>query len=395
MLIKKTVEGEKTVRLCNYMDVYKNEYITSSLPFMWATARNSEITKFLLKKGDVIITKDSEKPDDIAVPAYVIDSFEYLVCGYHLALIRPNQRYVLGSFLSKSIQLDFYRNYFYKLANGSTRFGLTTDSIHGVTLRLPSIREQKKIAEILTSVDRVIELTEREINKLKDLKKGIMQELLTKGIGHTKFKDSPVGKIPEGWEVKKLGMISEKIQDGTHFSPQSKTGPYKYITSKNIRYGYVDLSSISYISQEDHNLIYKRCDVKLGDVLFTKDGANTGNAALNPIAEPFSLLSSVAFIRCDEDIIHNYFILYFLLSPIFQKFIRDSMTGNAITRITLSTLKNFKINLPPYSEQVKIANVLNSLDHNLKMNKEKLIKLENIKKGLMQDLLTGKVRVKV
>ena len=83
---------------------------------------------------------------------------------------------------------------------------------------MPPIKEQKKIAKILTSIDRVIELTEKEIAKLKDLKKGMMQDLLTKGIGHTKFKDSPTGRIPESWEVIKL---KKAIESGPHngYSP--------------------------------------------------------------------------------------------------------------------------------------------------------------------------------
>ena len=89
---KKSHAAETPVRLCNYMDVYTNEYITNGIDFMRASARTVEIQRFSLQRGDVIITKDSETPDDIGVPAVVLDEIENLVCGYHLCLIRPKKR---------------------------------------------------------------------------------------------------------------------------------------------------------------------------------------------------------------------------------------------------------------------------------------------------------------
>ena len=96
---KKSVDGELPVKLCNYMDVYSNNVITRGLPFMEATAKAREIEKFVVERGDVIITKDSETPDDIAVPAYVNDDLEGVVCGYHLTLLKPKPE-TSGEFLS-------------------------------------------------------------------------------------------------------------------------------------------------------------------------------------------------------------------------------------------------------------------------------------------------------
>src|SRR5437762_346911 len=95
--------SEKPVRLCNYVDVYKNDYITPDLEFMRATATTSEITRFGLELGDVIITKDSETPDDIGIPTIVDCTAPDLVCGYHLALIRPNKDEVDPTFLGKQL----------------------------------------------------------------------------------------------------------------------------------------------------------------------------------------------------------------------------------------------------------------------------------------------------
>jgi type I restriction enzyme S subunit len=100
---KKTVENEPAVRLCNYMDVYSNEYITSKIDFMKATAPKSQLLKFAIKKGDVMITKDSETPDDIGIAAVSMEDFEDVVCGYHLALFKPKKDKIFGQFLAKQL----------------------------------------------------------------------------------------------------------------------------------------------------------------------------------------------------------------------------------------------------------------------------------------------------
>ena len=166
-----------------------------------------------------------------------------------------------------------------------------------------------------------------------------------------------------------------------------------YITSKNIRFGYMELTDVGWISQKEHDAIYKRCDVKPGDILITKDGANTGNAAVNEIVEPFSLLSSVALIRCNEKKLDNIFLLQTLLSPLFQKIIQESMSGNAITRLTLEKIKNFQIALPSYNEQILISKSLICIQDKIGKEERYCKKLTIIKQALMQDLLTGRVRV--
>ena len=141
---KKTNNNEYPVKLCNYIDVYYNELITNKIDFMRATATQAEIKKFSLKKGDVIITKDSEDADDIAVPAFVAENFDNVLCGYHLALIRPDRNTLLGEYLSRLFQLHVFRHYFSTLANGVTRFGLTSQVTLQAQIPLLPLPEQKK-----------------------------------------------------------------------------------------------------------------------------------------------------------------------------------------------------------------------------------------------------------
>jgi len=266
--------------------------------------------------------------------------------------------------------------------------------IEKLEFSIPPLPEQKKIASILTSVDEVIENTSRQIDKLQDLKKATMNELLTKGIGHTEFKDSELGRIPKSWDVRTLGVVCQKIQDGTHFSPTTGGGSYKYLTSKNIRMGKLSLSKIETISESQHREIYKRCDVKFGDILLTKDGANTGNVAINILEEEFSLLSSVAFIRPSESA-QTHFLLQYLMSDTAQSLMSELMSGNAITRLTLQKIKAFPLPLPPASEQTDIYLPLTAIDKQSLNLEAKKRQTQSLKKSLMQDLLTGKVRVTV
>ena len=190
---KKTLPGEKSIRLCNYTDVYYNDYITDSLSFMKATAKRQEIEKFRLLPGDVIITKDSETPEDIAVPAVVSETLNGVVCGYHLAIIRPQQELVDSLFLSKLLSIPSVRHYFFSLANGVTRFGLTTDAIVNAKLLVPTLPEQRRIGEVLQTLDRRIENQTKQRDALKQQKKSLMQQLLT-GKRRVKIEPESEGK---------------------------------------------------------------------------------------------------------------------------------------------------------------------------------------------------------
>lgn len=266
-----------------------------------------------------------------------------------------------------------------------------------------ALKEQTQIATILSKVDEAIRQTEQLIAKYTRIKTGLMQDLLTKGIDERgnirseqthEFKDSPLGRIPKEWECDTLISFCEKIQDGTHFSPKTDSnGEYKYITSKNVRMGYLDLNNLEFINEDAHKKIYKRCSVKCGDVLLTKDGASTGNICLNPLDEEFSLLSSVALIRGKKGKLLNEYIVQFFMEESGQKSLIDQMSGNAITRITLTKINKTQIKVPQFDEQQRIIQNLKPKDDLIIQERIKLSKHQSLKTGLMQDLLSGKVRV--
>ena len=179
---KKINNAEIPVKLCNYMDVYENDYLTASNDFMTASASKSEIDRFGIKAGDVIITKDSETPDDIGVPAVMVDSIESLVCGYHLALVRPRSEAINSIYLAKQLSSALVARYFSANASGSTRFGLPIDVIENSQIPTAPESMQKKIAEIFSTIDQAIEQTERLGAKQRRVRVGLMQNLLTRGM---------------------------------------------------------------------------------------------------------------------------------------------------------------------------------------------------------------------
>lgn len=207
------------------------------------------------------------------------------------------------------------------------------------------------------------------------------------------YKQTEVGVIPEDWNVARLRDLCQKIQDGTHFSPRIRGGDFLYVTSKNIGFGMLDVSNAEKIDAEQHAAIYKRCDVRKNDVLLTKDGANTGNAALNTLSEPFSLLSSVAFLRFDEERHTPGYFLQQILSDSGQKKIKEAMSGNAITRLTLEKINNLRFIVPPVVEQRAIATALNDMDALLDGLDRLIAKKRGIKQATMQQLLTGQIRL--
>ncbi len=383
---KKFYSTETPVQLCNYMDVYSNEYVTDSLDFMQASASKAEIGRFSLQRGDVVITKDSETPDDIGIPTVIANSINNLVCGYHLCLIRPDNSKLNPIFLSKQLSTSDVRRYFAVNATGSTRFGLSIGAIEKIEIPTPPISEQTKIAEILSTVDKAIEQTEELIAKQQRIKTGLMQDLLTKGIDENgcirseqthKFKDSPLGRIPAEWEVKQVEQAVEFLD--------RKRVPLKQGDRNQIdgEYPYYGASGI--IDFIDKYLF----DEKL--ILVGEDGENVVSRNLPLVFQVSGKIwvnnhAHVLKPRDDYDIdflterleFYDYTLL---------------ISGSAQPKLNQRNLRLLNLPMPPKAEQIRIGNILNAQNDLMKNYFDNLNKLRSLKTGLMQDLLTGGVRV--
>lgn len=171
-------ENETPVKLCNYTDVYNFARIEGHIPFMEATATETQIARFALKAGDVLFTKDSEAADDIAASAFVPKDLPGVVCGYHLALARPKTSLIDGQFLAYALGTPETRNQFRKLANGVTRFGLNLDAFDQVHICVPDLARQRLVAQTLHHCDLELESLANQGTLIRDQQRGLMQKLL-------------------------------------------------------------------------------------------------------------------------------------------------------------------------------------------------------------------------
>ncbi|WP_085301394.1 restriction endonuclease subunit S [Colwellia polaris] len=269
---------------------------------------------------------------------------------------------------------------------------LSTKQLEEIKVNFPPLPEQQKIAKILTSVDEVIEKTQAQIDKLKDLKIGMMQELLTNGIGHTEFKDSPVGRIPAEWKVKAVESVLAEIIDYRGKAPPKSEVGVPLITAKNIRNGFINQEPREYIFEEQFDSWMVRGMPKYGDVFITTE-APLGNVAKVPNYK-FAIGQRVLTLRPNE-LICTEFLLFILQGEKFKKELDLQSTGSTVAGIKQSTFRKVLLPVPPIDEQIKISENLNSIVSRIDATQNKLQHFKSLKKALMQDLLTGKVRVKV
>ena len=249
---KKTNEGEASVRLCNFTDVYKSWAITSSMhdSFMVASANEREIAKFSLHRGQVAVTKDSETRDDIGIPTYIADNFDDVILGYHCALITPDETQLNGKYLNAFLHTEFIHKFFSANASGSgQRYTLSIETLNSIPIYLPSLEEQERIGNIFSSIDRKIELN-RQIN---DYLEAMARQLYDYWFVQFDFPDengkpykSSGGKmvwsdklkkeIPEKWTVFPLFKLSEIINGATPSTetPNNYGGNIVWITPKDL-----------------------------------------------------------------------------------------------------------------------------------------------------------------
>lgn len=193
-----------------------------------------------------------------------------------------------------------------------------------------------------------------------------------------------------------MAEACEKITDGTHHSPPNRPrGAFKYITAKNIRPSGLDLTDISYVDADVHAEIFSRCPVEKGDVLYIKDGVTTGVAINNPLEEPFSMLSSVALLKPDRRLLDESFLRYWLNSPETVASLVGRMTGSAIRRLTLTSISNQAIPLPPIAEQRLIVKKLKTLNAYLSSGRAELERIpllaRRYKEVLLDAAVTGRL----
>lgn len=287
-------------------------------------------------------------------------------------------------FLNQFLKSELFKNQIDFLITGGAQPNFGPAHLNQIYIPFPSPEEQQKIAEILSTVDEKIEVIDNQITQTQELKKGLMQKLLTRGIGHTQFKNSPLGEIPENWKVGTMEAIAEIIMgqspSGDTYNQEGNgtpilNGPTEFTSTHPIPVQYT--TKPTKFSKE-------------GDILFCVRGSSTGR--MNISDQEYCIGRGLAAIRskANSDTRFIHFLLLHFAEDILRK-ARDM--GSTFPNVSSDELKKRPIVLPPLTEQQKIADILSTVDQKLEMLQEKKSKNHELKKGLMQQLLTGKIRV--
>lgn len=380
-------EGIPLVRISNIENgiVNINECI-----YVNKLEKNEE--KYVIEKGDLLIALSGATTGKNGV--YYLDEIAYL-----------NQRIGNIKIKNKEKVLNEYRNYYIALKNedilnlayGGAQPNISPKVIEFISIPLPPIKEQQRIVNRIESLfaklDRAKELIENTLTQFEQNKMAILHKAFTGELTVKWRKENNIDL--SSWQDYQLKDICEKITDGTHNSPiNTDLGDYMYITAKNIKEEGIDLSKITYVSSDIHEKIYARCNVEFGDVLYIKDGATTGIATINTIKEQFSLLSSVAVLKPKKNKLLAKYLVYKLNSNEVRNMMINNMSGVAITRLTLTKIKQAKMKFPTIEEQQEIVNILDNLlakYNKIKNLEQQLEKIELLKKAILAKAFRGEL----
>lgn len=303
---------------------------------------------------------------------YSVSKFLYYIISSHRFMSKAENN-MTGSAGQKRVPTEFIKDYI---------------------LAVPKLEEQEKIASILSTVDEQIDNVDELIEKNKELKKGLMQQLLTKGIGHTKFKKTEIGEIPEEWQIYQLGNVTERMIVGlaTSVTEYYRECGVPIIRNMNIKKGYFDDSSMLYLDDEFANSMLAKT-VKTNDVITVHTGSNIGLTCLVPEEYNEAHTFTTLITTTNSSLLNPEYLMYSINSEYGVNEINRLQVGGGKSNLNVKEFKLYRIALPKIEEQLRIVSILKALDKKIVVYENKKEKLYELKKGLMQQLLTGKIRV--
>lgn len=368
-----TDDGVQVVQLQNIGEGYFN----NDSRVYTSAEKADELKTCNIYPNDIIIAKMAEP---VARACKIPDNrSRYLMCSDGIRVAVNRNKYD-NDFILYSINSNYFRNNAIANSTGSTRLRIGLSALRNLTLIVPTLKEQQKIADILSTVDSQIDDTDKLIEKTKELKKGLMQRLLTKGIGHTEFKITEVGEIPVEWEVENL---EECIDTQTGYPFSSELFNIERIGIPLIRIRDLITSNIStfYIGEYNQEFIVNYNDVLIGmDGEFNIVRWKNSEGLLN---------QRICRITSKQ---YNLTYIYYSLQDILKQIERET-PSTTVKHLVIKDMLSRKVALPQSEEQNKIANIISLVDAQIEDYENKKSKLEELKKGLMQQLLTGKIRV--
>ncbi|MEG3349042.1 restriction endonuclease subunit S [Novacetimonas sp. GS1] len=400
---KKSYNGEHSVYLCNYVDVFYNNDITSDIKFMQATASKKQIETFSLITDDVLITKDSESAEEIAIPAYIPHHLDNTLCGYHLAILRSNRRlsgrFLFWFFLSAALKFEVKCK-----ANGLTRVGLSQYALNNIVFPLPPLPEQQAIASFLDrecgKIDALIAEQERLIALLAEKRQAVISHAVTKGLTpNAPMKDSGIpwiGMVPEGWEILSLNKVVRNFIDYRGVTPNKVESGIPLITASCIKHGRIDHSiDPVFITEKEYNRRMTRGFPRAGDVILTTE-APLGEVAIVEDAL-ISPGQRMILFKLHESMSNFYMKLYYL-SDIGRQELRSRASGSTASGIRADRLRASAIPVPPLNEQKEICayidrktSTFESLEQQIRYE---LDILKERRAALISAAVTGKIDVR-
>ncbi|MFL0250644.1 restriction endonuclease subunit S [Clostridium neuense] len=352
----------------------------------------SNSSAVILPKGTVVLSRDATVGKVGVTDKKMATSQHFInyVCGENL-----HNLYLYYDFCNR-------KSLFKRIGIGSTIKTIGVSFFKSLSIILPPIKEQRKIADILSLVDDQIEITDNLIEKTKELKKGVMQKLLTKGIGHSRFKDTEIGRIPEKWDVRPLLEVSDRSKENSFIDGDWIEAQYitdegiRLIQTGNIGVGnFIDKGDKKFVSEATFEDL-KCKNVEPGDILICRMAEPTGRACIVPELSKLMITAvDCTIVKVDTNRFDTGFINYFLNSDYNLKRVVQFEQGSTRKRISRINLEKLMIPIPKIEEQKQISSIISSVDDQISQYESKKGKLQELKKGLMQKLLTGKIRVKV
>ncbi|MEX2487997.1 MAG: hypothetical protein WD356_00560 [Pseudomonadales bacterium] len=393
-------DAEIPIRLCNYVDVYKNDFIDTDLKFSAGSATKGETERFGLRVGDVIITKDSEDRLDIGVPAYVRATADDLVCGYHLAILRAKPDVMRGDFLFWSLQSIPAKDEFSNAAYGITRYGLTLGGIKSLPLPCPDLPTQKAIAHFLNCetarIDQLIEKKQQLVQLLQAKLENDTLRLLTRGAdNHARMVDEPalewIAERPEHWRIHRLKHF---FRENTRYSVSGEEVLY----SLRMNEGLVPHNDVSEKVIPPSDLVgYKK--VSPGQIVMNRMRAAIG---LFGLADAEGIVSPDYSIFDVRKTAHPaYFLRLFKTSPMMTAFrilSKGMGTGQSgFMRLNADRFGEVRVAIPDYDEQRKISDAVgrrikqvaliqNTTEHSVEL-------LREFRSALITAAVTGQIDV--
>lgn len=403
---KHSKENEKSVRLCNYTDVYYNNFITDNMKLMMATATNEQIEKFSLLKDDVVITKDSETADDIAVPAIVIEDLKNVICGYHLSVIRPLVS-VFGKYLFRLFQNKKFNSQFEINSNGVTRVGLGVYDLKNAFGILPPKSEQTAIANFLDykleKIDRFISKKKQLITLLTEQKSAVINQAVTKGLDkNAKLKPSGIewlGDIPESWEVIKLTGVCSFVRGNSSFKKDELLSNGKYVALQYGKTYGVDEVNEEYKFYVNDKFYKDSQIVNYGDVIFISTSEtieDLGHSAFYSRNDLGLLGGEQMLLKPNNNIVNQKYLYY--SSKVFSKELQKYATGVKVYRFNRNDLKTIYTSIPTIQEQKQIVTYIETeitkVAKTISTIEKEITLVEEYKTALIAEAVTGKIDVR-